>query len=150
MTWRDVLLMWLGFTISFPVRALIKLVSDLTFRWRSARGWDRYFAKLEREDMRSINDYLYKVGSESAPKETTIMRWKIKLWGITWDDGKGEYDVSELPRNLEITVNAEQEAEAIEYAMSEASQDYGSLISGVHTTEVQMLPERPVRRDDLD
>lgn len=79
------------------------------------------------------------------------MKWGIKLWGITWDDGKGEYDVEDLPRNLEIEVEAESYAEAKELALSEASDYYGFLIEGTHSIEVELRPPtRPVRRDDLD
>lgn len=71
------------------------------------------------------------------------MRWNVKLWGITWDGGKGEYDVSDLPANLEIlNIAADDEGAAIEYAMSDASASYGSLIEGVGTAEIVRLPER--------
>jgi hypothetical protein len=59
--------------------------------------------------------------------------WKIKLYGIEWDDGKGEYDVSELPPNLEVTIEDDDVTTrdaAIERALEDASDEYGSLIEG--------------------
>lgn len=56
--------------------------------------------------------------------------WKISLYGIQWDDGKGEYDVSELPENLEVKVEEEDEQGAIERALTVASDEFGSLIDG--------------------
>lgn len=70
------------------------------------------------------------------------MQWTVKLWGISWDDGKGQYDVSELPDNMQVEIAdgvCEDTAEAVEYAMSEASANTGSLIEGVTTTEVRAV-----------
>lgn len=59
------------------------------------------------------------------------MKWQIYLYGIVWDDGKGEYDVSELPENLRVTVDLEESKEdAIERALEVASDEFGSLIEG--------------------
>lgn len=68
-----------------------------------------------------------------------MAQWHVYLYGILWDDGKGEYDTSELPENLRVTVNAEDRSDAIEFAMSEASNEFGSLIEGteqIETTKV--------------
>ena len=59
--------------------------------------------------------------------------WNVKLYGIEWDDGKGEYDVSELPPNLEIKVeddDVQTRNEAIERALEIASDEFDSLING--------------------
>jgi len=61
------------------------------------------------------------------------MSWKVMLYGIDWDDGKGEYDVSELPENLQVTVHdddAADKTEAIGMALAEASDEFGSLVAG--------------------
>lgn len=59
------------------------------------------------------------------------MRWRVTLTKIVWDDGKGEYDVSKLPTTLRYVVqNAPSKQAAIEYAMSDASDEHGSLIAG--------------------
>jgi hypothetical protein len=56
--------------------------------------------------------------------------WKVMLYGITWDDGKGEYDVSELPPNLEVRdINAEYKETAIELALHEAATEFGALVA---------------------
>ncbi len=57
------------------------------------------------------------------------MQWKVELRAIEWDDGKGEYDVSDLPSELEYFVQADDEDEAIVNAMCDASDEHGSLIS---------------------
>ena len=56
------------------------------------------------------------------------MQWHIYLYGITWDDGKGEYDVSDLPENLRVHVEAESKDEAIEHALEEATDQWDMLI----------------------
>lgn len=58
-----------------------------------------------------------------------MRKWKVMLYGILWDDGKGEYDVSELPPNLEVTAEADTKAEAIEIALEEATNEFGSLVA---------------------
>lgn len=64
------------------------------------------------------------------------MKWQIYLYGIVWDDGKGEYDVSELPENLRVTVDLEESKEdAIERALEIASDEFGFLIEG--TEQIQ-------------
>lgn len=60
----------------------------------------------------------------------------VKLRGITWDDGKGDYDVSHLPREMNVTVLADDEAEALEYALSEATDDQGFMIESVESHEI--------------
>lgn len=70
------------------------------------------------------------------------MRWKIILCGIEWDDGDGEYDVSSLPENVQVTIAdgvCSDEADAIDYAMSEASDDFGSLIAGTDSIQVEQI-----------
>jgi hypothetical protein len=123
-----------AFIAGFLTRALLSYVADRWRRWKVAREMHRVLAQYPTTTVR----------------KGTIMRWKIKLWGITWDDDKGENDVSELPQNLEVLVTAEEEAEAIQHAMSDASDDYGSLISGVQRAEVTVVPDRRTRRDDID
>jgi hypothetical protein len=66
-------------------------------------------------------------------------RWKVRLRGISWDDGKGEYDVSDLPKALTLTVIADDEAEAVSQAMNDASETTGSLIEGVESAEVNLM-----------
>lgn len=66
-------------------------------------------------------------------------RWKVKLFGITWDDGKGEYDVSGLPPNVEMTVEGYAKRDAIEYAMREISELYGTLIEGTEQIEAKRV-----------
>ena len=68
------------------------------------------------------------------------MAWKVYLYGIQWDDGKGEYDVSELPENLRVTIaddDAEDEKQAIELAMTEATDEFGSLIASTEQITVK-------------
>ena len=56
--------------------------------------------------------------------------YRITIADIQWDDGKGEYDVSRLPRDLPIPyqVEAANEEDAIESVLSDVSETYGSLI----------------------
>lgn len=82
--------------------------------------------------------------------------WKIKFWGIRWDDGKGDYDVSALPQDVEVEVNEDTQVDAIELALSRVSDHYGFLIDDVKVTEVDSRAlqagavRRNDRRDDLD
>ncbi len=59
--------------------------------------------------------------------------WIVTLTSIEWDDGKGAYDVSGLPSLLVLSVAAETRADAVEEAMSLASDEFGSLINGCST-----------------
>jgi hypothetical protein len=59
-----------------------------------------------------------------------MAQWQVFLYGIVWDDGKGEYDVSENPENLRVTVEADSREEAIENALGEASDEFDALIDG--------------------
>lgn len=68
-----------------------------------------------------------------------MAKYRVKLSMITWDDGKGEYDVSDLPRTIESFIEASNKDEAIEQAMLEATEDEGSLIEGVHEIEIERL-----------
>jgi hypothetical protein len=70
---------------------------------------------------------------------TIMFRWRIKLCGIHWDDGNGEYDVSTLPKTVQTIVNASEEEEAIDTAMEEIGDGHGFLIEGVDTAEVELL-----------
>ena len=66
--------------------------------------------------------------------------WHVYLYGIQWDDGKGEYDVSELPENLRVSISdddAEEETDAIELALTEASDEFGSLVAGTEQISVK-------------
>ena len=73
------------------------------------------------------------------------MTWKVFLYGIQWDDGKGEYDVSDLPENLcvEISDNvddgryADSKEEAIVLALDEATDEYDTLIEGTEQINVK-------------
>lgn len=65
-----------------------------------------------------------------------MKKYRVTLIDIVWDDGKGEYDVSEAPRSLRLTVNALDPNDAIAEAMDAASENYGSLINEVGTIEV--------------
>ena len=57
--------------------------------------------------------------------------WVVTLSEIEWDDGGGMYDVSGLPRTARYVVDGDaDEDSALEYAMEQASEDYGSLIVG--------------------
>lgn len=60
------------------------------------------------------------------------MQWQVTLYKIKWDDGDGEYDVSELPTNLEVIVEdieAGTKVEAIERALEIASDMFDTLIA---------------------
>lgn len=59
-----------------------------------------------------------------------VVQWVVRLRSIEWDDGDGLYDVSQLPRSLDLFVEAPVRDAAIEYAMDDASDTYGSLIQG--------------------
>ena len=63
------------------------------------------------------------------------MKWQIYLYGIIWDSGDGCYDVSDYPENLRVEVDADDKQEAIEVAMNEASDLWGTLIEG--TEQIQ-------------
>lgn len=63
-----------------------------------------------------------------------IMEWVVKIYGIEWDDGS-EYMVEDLPKNLQVSVEADSKQAAIEYALDDASQDFGSLI--VSTEQIE-------------
>lgn len=67
------------------------------------------------------------------------MAWQVYLYGIQWDDGKGEYDVSELPENLRVSVHrddAETKEEAIEIALEAATDEFGMLVAGTEQINV--------------
>jgi hypothetical protein len=56
--------------------------------------------------------------------------WHVRLRNIVWDDGKGEYNVSRLPRALDVIVEGGDADAAIEYALDAATEDEGFLIVG--------------------
>jgi hypothetical protein len=63
------------------------------------------------------------------------MRWRVQLTKIVWDVGDPDdyaagYNPSSLPRSATVTVNADDEDEALQYGMSEIDSNYGSLIIG--------------------
>lgn len=66
------------------------------------------------------------------------MKYLVRLFDIEWDDGKGEYDVSEAPNALLYEVEAPDRAAALEYAMQEADEEVGCLISGAKSTVVSV------------
>lgn len=68
------------------------------------------------------------------------MAWQVFLYGIQWDDGKGEYDVSELPENLRVTIDdhdADDKTVATELALAEATDEFDSLIAGTEQIVVK-------------
>lgn len=68
------------------------------------------------------------------------MAWQVFLYGIQWDDGKGEYDVSELPENLRVTIDdhdAEDKQAAIELALAEGTDEFDTLIAGTEQIVVK-------------
>ena len=68
--------------------------------------------------------------------------WHVYLYGIQWDDGKGEYDVSELPENLRVTIHtddADNKQDAIELALEEATDSFGSLVAGTEQISVTFV-----------
>jgi hypothetical protein len=70
------------------------------------------------------------------------MRYCVTLFGIEWDDGKGEYDVSEAPVDMTLMVNdAWDPDDALEQAMEAASEDVGSLISGIESSKIVEIDE---------
>lgn len=105
-----------AFIAGFLTRAMIGYVSDVTWQWRLRRAMR---LELRREGLR--------------------MRWRVKLAGITWDDGKGQYDVSDLPKEWTTIVIADNEDDAIEYALTDATDSCGSLIDGVRSSKVQRV-----------
>lgn len=96
---------WLVFVAGFLTRAAIAYVSDRTYAWRVARAYQR-------------------------EQRSQIMQWSVTLSEIEWDDGKGEYDVSDFPRRLTFRVNAETSNEAIQDALDAATDQYCMLIVG--------------------
>jgi DnaJ-class molecular chaperone len=74
---------------------------------------------------------------EIDKEELTMKKYRVKLCGIQWDDGKGEYDVSEAPSDLIVEVNALDPDDALAEAMDAASEDIGSLIDGVSSSEIE-------------
>lgn len=69
--------------------------------------------------------------------------WYVKLRGITWDDGKGEYDVSKLPRDVDTAVSdaAADRDEALEMALDEVSEAYCTLVEGFDSYSIQRVGE---------
>jgi hypothetical protein len=64
-----------------------------------------------------------------------MVEWHVYLYGIMWDDGKGEYDVSENPESLRVTVQADNREDAIEEALEVATDEFGALIEGTEQIE---------------
>jgi len=104
------------FIAGFLTRAAIAFVSDLTWQWR----WQRAMRR-------------------NANGKDRAMRWRVKITGIVWDDGKGEYDVSDLPSEWSSVVIADDEKTALEYALTDASDSCGSLIQGFETTTIKRM-----------
>lgn len=96
------------FTAGFLMRAMIAKINDLTYDWRYLR----------------------------AVYQGRGMHYIVKLRGIVWDDGQGEYNVARLPREMNVTVFAEDEEEALEYALSDAADDQGFVIESVESHEI--------------
>lgn len=106
-----------AFVLGFVARSAISIISDLSYRRR-----------LERE----------------TKKWETIMprQWRVTLTGIVWDDGKGEYDVSGLPHELDLTVEGDDEDEALQFALDEAGEITGFLIASVESSAVVLRRRR--------
>lgn len=64
------------------------------------------------------------------------MRYQVRMKNIEWDDGKGQYDVSDLPRAYTLEIEAANKRQAIEWAMNEADQTFGSCIAGCEAVAV--------------
>lgn len=66
----------------------------------------------------------------------------VELRGIRWDDGKGEYDVRDLPTdvNVEIPRNVARECKSardmIDYALEILTDRYSMLIDDVESARV--------------
>lgn len=74
--------------------------------------------------------------------------WHVFLYGIDWDDGKGEYDTSSLPVNLRVTVAADgedTEEEVLTTALDEATDAYGFLIEGTDQIVARQISESAAR-----
>lgn len=70
------------------------------------------------------------------------MAWQVFLYGIQWDEGHPDdgNDTSELPDNLRVTISdddAEEESDAIELALTEATDEFGFLIEGTEQIVVK-------------
>lgn len=104
------------FIAGFLVRGMIAYVSDRTWEWRLLRA-------MRREDK----------------GKDVCMRWRVKVSGIIWDDVKGDYDVSDLPKEWNTTVVADDETDALEYALTDASDSCGSLVEGFDSAEVRRV-----------
>ena len=67
------------------------------------------------------------------------MLYRVKIKGIRWDDGKGEYDVSSFPRHTTKIVEADSVRDAVDNAMEEMSDEYSMLIEDAESAEVEEL-----------
>jgi hypothetical protein len=68
------------------------------------------------------------------------MKYRVKLIGIHWDDGKGEYDVSRLPTmRTQIVEGVDSVRDAIDLALEGLTEQYSMLISDCDRAEVQEL-----------
>jgi hypothetical protein len=112
----------LWFLAGFLLRTAISYVSARTYRWRSERAWNKFF-------QRQLDDR----------QKATIMQWRVEIGGIEWDDGKGEYDVSDQPTTLTVIVVAEDEEDAIEYAMQMMDEQSGFLIADYEYADVSPI-----------
>ena len=68
-------------------------------------------------------------------------QWRVYLYGIAWDDGKGEYDVTRLPKNLRLTVDANDVEHAMERALEDATDHVGFLIEGTQQILAEITAE---------
>jgi hypothetical protein len=66
-----------------------------------------------------------------------MAHWHVYLFGIEWDDSKGEYDVSDLPQSVSLEVEADTRHDAIEEALTEVSDQFGMLIQQTEQIDAQ-------------
>lgn len=54
--------------------------------------------------------------------------WRVTLEKIVWDDGKGDYDVSDLPKQVTMEIVADDAQEAIDLGLERMTDAVGFLI----------------------
>lgn len=77
--------------------------------------------------------------------------WKVKVFGIQWDDSHGEHDASHLPTEAEVIVSTDQyedeytAEDAISDALDDISDEYGMLIADSERIEATEIADRRKR-----
>ena len=84
-----------------------------------------------------------------------LTHWHVFLYGIEWDDGNGEYDVSELPVNVRVALatdfdDEDAEEEAMEYALDQATDAFGSLINATRQIVAKRIEPRATHSSRVD